>query len=45
MDAQDRWDFCGCGFLDSRFRENDEELNHLNCNAAVSFASLAALCC
>ena len=28
--------FSGCGFLDSRFRENDEELNHLNCNAAVS---------
>ena len=27
------------------FEENDEELNHLNCNAAVSFASLAALCC
>ena len=28
--------FSGCGFLDSRFRENDEELNRLNCNAAVS---------
>lgn len=28
--------FSGCGFLDSRFRENDEEPNHLNCNAAVS---------
>ncbi len=28
--------FAGWGFLDSRFRENDEEPNHLNCSAAVS---------